>query len=79
MSYNRNSFIESVIRDCENYAAKYKCSFSDAVDDWEGENQSGSFGLTHDDKREAIVSHKAAERAWDEHNKYPTLDCSCDY
>lgn len=47
-------FIEQVVADCFDYAARYNMTVLEAVDDWEGDGPDGSWGLTAQEKELVI-------------------------
>ena len=42
----RKSFLDTVVCEVEEYAARYNCTFADSIYDWEGYGPDGGFGLT---------------------------------
>lgn len=44
------TYILDIVNDCKEYAARYSCTLKDAVDDWEGYDEDGSFGLSASEK-----------------------------
>lgn len=51
-------FIDQVVADCFDYAARYNMTVLEAVDDWEGDGPSGSWGLTLEEKELVIEKIK---------------------
>jgi hypothetical protein len=43
---NWSTFTKTVAEDCETYARRYRITLGDAIAEWEGEDDRGSFGLT---------------------------------
>ena len=48
-------FIADVAKEALQYASKYDCPVSIALDDWEGNGPEGGFGLQHNER--ADVEH----------------------
>ena len=43
-------YILDIAQDCREYAHKYSCTLEEAVQDYEGYDEGGSYGLTAEEK-----------------------------
>ena len=51
-------FIRRVVEDTIWYANKYDMTFSEALGDWEGDGPDGSWGLSSEEKEDALAYYK---------------------
>mgnify|MGYP001814479586 CR=1 FL=1 len=50
MKQETTTFIATVADQVTDYAIKYKCTYADAIWDWEGDGPKGSYGLSTEDR-----------------------------
>ena len=57
-----DNFYREVIADTIWYAEKYKMTFKEALDDWEGDGPDGSWGLTNQEKTEILECYRETKQ-----------------
>ena len=53
-----DKFYSEVIADTIWYAEKYKMTFKEALNDWEGDGPDGSWGLTNQEKADILECYR---------------------
>ena len=56
-----NDFIKGVVEETAWYAEKYGMTFREALKDWEGDGPDGSWGLSHEEKEQALAYFEGAQ------------------
>lgn len=60
-----SDFIKNVVEDTIWYAEKYDMTFNEALKDWEGDGPNGSWGLSREEKEQALTYFKGVQHATD--------------